>query len=134
CARLFVVLIVGVTFVLSLFPRAVFDLGLWSFSGFTGLFPLVFASIYWKRLTAAGAIASVIVAGGSWFYLFQKSEFGKNAKFVFPESPIEMGPVVIPPMLSVTTIFVLSAITLVAVSWATKPPKEKTLRQFDLTG
>ena len=130
CARFFVILIVVVTFVLSLFPRAVFDLGLWSFSGFTGLFPLVFAAVYWKRLTKAGAIASVFVAGLSWAVLFSRSEFGANAKYTFPEAPFSLGPLTIPPMLSVTTIFVLAAITLVAVSLVTAPPDKKTLAKF----
>jgi len=39
-ARVFIVGVVSLTFALSLvLPRAVFELGLWSFSGFTGLFP-----------------------------------------------------------------------------------------------
>lgn len=129
-ARFFVLMIVVVTFVLSLFPRAVFDLGLWSFSGFTGLFPLVFASIYWKRLTAPGAIASVLVTGVTWFVLFQRSDFGANAKYTFPEAPISLGPVVIPPMLAVVTIFAFSALALVLVSLATKPPKNETIKRF----
>ena len=130
CARFFVLVVVVVTFVLSLFPRAVFDLGLWSFSGFTGLIPLVFASIYWKRLTAWGAIASVLVTGVTWFVLFQRSEFGANAKYVFPEAPISLGPIVIPQMLSVVTIFAASTLALVVVSCLTRPPKQETLNKF----
>ena len=38
-----------------------FTLGVWCFSGFASLFPLVFAAIYWRRVTKAGAIASVVV-------------------------------------------------------------------------
>ena len=130
CARCFVLLIVVLTFVLSLYPRAVFDLGLWSFSGFTGLFPLVFASIYWRGLTKAGAIASVVVAGGTWLTLFYRSEFGANAKYVFPESAIELGPIVIPQMLSVATIFAASAITLIAVSLCTPKLPDETIEKF----
>ena len=130
CARSFVLLIVVLTFVLSLYPRAVFDLGLWSFSGFTGLFPLVFAAIYWRRLTKAGAIASVVVAGGTWFTLFYQSEFGANARYVFPEEAIELGPLVIPPMLAVATIFASSAVTLVGVSACTPKLPEETIEKF----
>ncbi len=130
CARLFVVAIVALTFVLSLYPRAVFDLGLWSFSGFTGLFPLVFASIYWRRLTAAGAVASVFVAGSTWLVLFWRSDFGANAGYVFPEAPIELGPLVIPQMLSVVAIFCAAAVTLIAVSLLTSAPPESTLSRF----
>lgn len=131
CARFFVLLIVTITFVLSLAPpRAVFDLGLWSFSGFTGLFPLVFAAVYWRKLTAPGAIASVLVTGLTWFLLFRESDFGKNARYTFPEEAISLGPLVIPPMLSVVTIFAASAVTLVVVSLITKPPREEIIERF----
>ena len=70
-ARYFVVGVVVLTYLLSLLlPGSVFTLGLWSFSGFTGLVPLVFAAIYWRRLTAAGAIASVATTVGCWTVLF----------------------------------------------------------------
>ena len=56
-----VVLIVAITYVLSLYPPPhLFDLGVWCFTGFSGLFPLVFASLYWRRVTRAGAFASLI--------------------------------------------------------------------------
>jgi SSS family solute:Na+ symporter len=134
-ARFFVFLVVVVTFSLSLFPRAVFDLGLWSFSGFTGLFPLVFAAIYWRRLTATGAIASVLVTGATWLVLFWRSGFGKNVQYTFPEQAISLGPVVIPQMLAVVAIFVASAVTLVVVSLLTRPPRRETVdRFFDQVG
>ena len=129
-ARFFVLLIVVVTFVLSLFPRAVFDLGLWSFSGFSGLFPLVFASVYWRKLTASGAIASVLVTGLVWFVLFYRSDFGGNARYTFPEQALTLGPIVIPPMLAVVTICAASTLTLVVVSLVTKPPKPEVVRRF----
>ena len=62
-ARLFIIGIVLVTYLLSLAePRRVFQMGVWCFSGFSSLFPLVFAAVYWRRLTAAGAFAGVIAA------------------------------------------------------------------------
>ncbi len=134
-ARLFVLLIVVMTYVLSLAPpRAVFDLGIWSFSGFTGLFPLVFASLYWRRLTAAGAIASVLVTGITWFVLFQQSHFGAIKTYAFPEQTVVLGPISIPPMLAVVTIFAASSLALVVVSLVTKPPAEATLRRFFADG
>jgi solute:Na+ symporter, SSS family len=89
-ARLFVVAMVLVTYVLSLFPRAVFDLGIWSFSGFTGLVPLVLAAIYWRRLTAPGAVASVLATAGTWLALFWRADWGMNKLYAFPESPIRL--------------------------------------------
>jgi SSS family solute:Na+ symporter len=130
-ARLFIVGIVIVTYVLSLFPRAVFDLGLWSFSGFTGLFPLVCAAIYWRRLTAAGAISSVLVTFVLWGVLFYRSGFGQNARYAFPESPLVLTPqLVVPPMLPVVTILAASTLTLVGVSLLTRPPSAATLAKF----
>ena len=129
--RIFVVSIVVVTFILSLLlPRAVFDLGIWSFSGFTGLFPLVFAAIYWQRLTAAGAISSVIVTAVSWIVLFWRSDFGANKRYAFPEGPISLGVVDIPPMLPVVSILLLSTAVLVGVSLITTPPNQKVIDRF----
>ena len=54
--RVFIVAIVAVTYLLSLFPPPhVFDLAVWCFSGFASLFPLVVAAVYWRRATAAPA-------------------------------------------------------------------------------
>ena len=131
--RGFVVSIVSLTFVLSLvLPRSIFELGIWSFSGFTGLFPIVFAAIYWRRLTAAGAIASTLVTFASWLFLFSRSEFGANKGYSFPEKDGLMSAVagVYPPMLPVVSIFLLSAATLIVVSLWTKPPSEPTLAKF----
>lgn len=130
-ARFFVVGVVAATYVLSLIlPRAVFDLGLWSFSGFTGLFPLVFAAIYWRRLTATGAISSVVAVLVSWTILFWRSGFGSNPRYSFPESPIDLGAATLPPLHPVVTILVVSALTILVVSLMTKPPGEKTLGKF----
>ncbi len=131
-ARGFVVGVVVLTYVLSLLlPRAVFDLGLWSFSGFAGLFPLVLAAIYWQRLTAPGAIAGVLTTLVCWSVLFYRSDFGANARYAFPESPWRLvGGLAVPPMLPVVAILLASTVALVAVSLATRPPGEKTLAKF----
>ncbi|MEO0531417.1 MAG: sodium:solute symporter family protein, partial [Planctomycetota bacterium] len=70
-ARGFIIGIVVVTYLLSLLkPPSVFALGVWCFSGFSALFPLVLASLYWRGLTKAGAYACVFAAIGVWGYLF----------------------------------------------------------------
>lgn len=126
-ARGFIVLIVAITYVLSLLGiRSVFTLGVWCFSGFASLFPLVFAALYWRRLTAAGAIACVLTAIGTWSYLFYLSNFGANRSFTVDfgsgEDAIETMPVL--------WIFLASTIAMVVVSLVTKPPSEKTLSRF----
>lgn len=131
-ARGFVIAVVLATYLMSLIlPLSVFDLGLWSFAGFTGLFPLVFAAIYWKRLTAAGAIASTIATFTVWGILFYRSDFGGNPRYAFPESPFPSAEMtIIPPLHPVVTVFVVSTIALVVVSLVTKPPKQETLAKF----
>ena len=131
-ARMFVIAVVVATYLLSLIlPRSVFDLGLWSFAGFTGLFPLVFAAIYWRRLTAWGAIASTLSTFVVWGVLFYRSDFGGNPRYSFPESPLPSAEMtLVPPLHPVVTVFVVSAIVLVVVSLVTKPPRQETLAKF----
>ena len=131
-ARGFVIAVVLATYILSLvLPRSVFDLGLWSFAGFTGLFPIVFAAIYWRRLTAAGAITSAVAAFATWGYLFYRSDFGGNPVYSFPESPIKFGDfTIIPPMHPVATVFVVASVVIVVVSLMTSPPSDEKLKKF----
>ena len=118
-ARCFIVGIVAVAYALSLAnPRSVFTLGIWCFSGFAGLFPLVCASIYWRRVTLAGAYASILVTGVVWFLLFRASGYGANSGFLF------LG------MMPVATMFACSLAALVGVSLLTAAPSEKTLRKY----
>jgi len=118
-ARLFIVAIVALTYLFSLFePRRVFTMGVWCFSGFSALFPLVLAALYWRRLTLAGAYASVVAVIISWTLLFRDSQFGKDANYDF------LG------MMPVATMITCSAVALVVVSLLTKPPSEATLRKF----
>ncbi len=117
--RGFIVLVVAVTYLLSLAePRTVFSLGIWCFSGFASLFPLVFASLYWKRATRHGAIASIVVTAVAWLALFRESGYGADRGFLF------LG------MMPVATMFFCSLIALVVVSLATTAPSERTVRKF----
>ena len=62
-----VVAIVATAYLLSRnAPPTIYQLGVWCFSGFAGLFPLVFAALYWRRVTTAGAIASIVATLASW--------------------------------------------------------------------
>jgi len=118
-ARGFVVAVVVITYLLSLLePRAVFDLGIWCFSGFSALVPLVVAAIYWKRLTATGACASVIATAATWVYFFIQSDFAKNPKYSF------FG------MLPGVGMIGASALAMILVSLVTRPPSDQTLDRF----
>ncbi len=118
-ARSFIVVIVAITYGFSLLePRRVFTLGVWCFSGFAALSPLVFAAVYWKRLTKMGAYACVIAAISSWIYLFKESGYAAKSGYSF------LG------VMPVTSMIACSTLALVVVSLITKPPSEKTLARF----
>jgi len=130
-ARVFVIAIVFLTFLLSLIlPRSVFELGIWSFIGFTGLFPIVVAAVYWRRVTAWGAIAAVLITAGLWIVLFSRSEFGKNKGYTFPEEPLSLGLFEIPVMNPIATVTFASAVTLIVVSLLTPRPSAAVLQRF----
>jgi solute:Na+ symporter, SSS family len=117
--RSFVVAVVLVTYLFSLFePRSVFTLGVWCFSGFAGLSPLVFGALYWRRVTKVGAMASVLATGAVWLLLFWDSDWGANRTYLFLD------------MMPVATIVAASALSLIGVSLVTRPPNEETLERF----
>lgn len=62
---------VAVLFALSLVVnRSIFGLGIWSFSGFAALFPILVASVYWRRTTAVALLASIGTVVVTWIYFF----------------------------------------------------------------
>ena len=82
-ARGFISSIVIITYLFTLAePRSVFTLGIWCFSGYASLFPIVFATIYWKRVTKAGAYAAVIATAVCWFLLFKASGYGADGSYL----------------------------------------------------
>ena len=118
-ARGFISFIVLVTFLFSLAePRSVFTLGIWCFSGYASLFPLVFAAIYWRRATKIGAYAAVLATAACWLILFRNSGYGDNGSYT------------VAGMMPVVAMFAICAITLVVVSLVTKAPSEETLQKF----
>ncbi len=126
-ARLFIIAIVAITYFLSLFDnKTVFTLGVWCFSGFSSLFPLIFAALYWKRLTKAGAYACVIAAAGTWIYLFAQSDFAVNRSYTID---LTIGGEIY-ELMPVTGMILASTVAMIVVSLLTKPPSEATLAKF----
>ena len=71
--RLFVGGIFAVTLALALtVDRSLFKLGIWSFTGFAALTPVIVAALYWKRSTRAGALAAILTTAALWIYFFGK--------------------------------------------------------------
>ena len=123
--RLFIVFIVAVVYGLSLLPQPhIFDLGVWCFSGFASLFPLVFAALYWRRVTRAGAIASVLVMAVAWFWFFYQGLIGPLARGE------EVGEYLVLGLMPVTFIFLASGLTLWIVSLLTTPPPKEHVQRF----
>ncbi|MEE8469377.1 MAG: sodium:solute symporter family protein, partial [Planctomycetota bacterium] len=121
--RGFIVAIVTITYLLTFFPPPhIFDLAVWCFSGFASLFPLVFASLYWRRVTRAGALASVLAMAGTWFWLFYVGLIARPAD--------QAGDFLVLGMMPVAVIFVASAATLVVVSLMTTPPPKEVVDRY----
>jgi len=125
-ARGFILLVVGVTYGLAVYLKDsahVFDLGVWCFSGFASLFPIVFAAVYWRRVTKAGAISSLLAAAAVWFVLFRQDILAK-APGAGEDEMLIFG------LMPVAIIFAVSLVTLVVVSLLTRPPAATTVDRF----
>lgn len=123
--RGFVIFIVGLTYALSLIklPVNVFNLGVWCFSGFGGLFPIVFAAVYWKRVTTAGTMAALLAAAAVWGSLLYYD-------LAIYKKEHAHGDMLIGGMMPVAAIFATCLVTLVVVSLATQPPQRATIDKF----
>ncbi|MDA0284579.1 MAG: sodium:solute symporter family protein [Planctomycetota bacterium] len=118
-ARSFVVAVVAVCYLLSLVvPGGVFNLGVWCFAGFSALFPLVAAALYWRRLTSAGVYAGILTTAVLWCFEFWKSGYGVDKHYEF----LGIHPVV--------SLVAGSTIAMIAVSLVTRPPSDETLQKF----
>lgn len=126
-ARGFIVAIVAVTYSFSMFePPSVFAMGVWCFTGFASLFPLVLAAIYWRRLTAAGAYASVLAMAAVWIYLFWQSDFGQDRAYTVLITIFGQQYETMPVLWT----FLAAAIPLVVVSLVTRPPSDAALHKY----
>jgi len=118
-ARAFIVAIVVLTYILSLvlYKKNVFDLAIWSFSGFAALTPLVIAALYWKRATKTGAFACVIAVFISWLSFFAMAGFGGEYFLVGGIVPA-------------AAMWFIGAAAMIIGSLMSQPPGEKTLAKF----
>ena len=124
--RGFIVAIVAITYALAMWLKdsaQVFDLGVWCFSGFAGLFPVVVAAVYWRRATTAGVIASILATAGSWCVLFYRD-------MVAEKPPGMEDELLIFGMMPVAILVAISAVTLVIGSLVTSPPAKEIVDRF----
>jgi SSS family solute:Na+ symporter len=120
-ARWFVIGVVAVAYFASLAlmeTASVFGLGIWCFTGFTALFPIVFAALYWKRVTAVGVYACMAVTTGLWIFWFSQSGYGADKHFLV------LG------MMPIAPLTLASAAALVVGSLCSKPPEARLVNRF----
>jgi len=117
--RLFVVAILAITFAIALSTdRSIFKMGIWAFSGFSALTPVVLAALYWRRSTRAGALASVSVTSLLWLYFLSRA--WENPAY----TPFGWG------VQPVVVLLAASALALVGVSLVTRAPQADRLARF----
>lgn len=117
--RLFVIAILLVTYLLSLVSSpSIFKLGVWSFTGFAGLFPIVLAALFWRRSTKHGVLAAIASVAGLWVWFF-------NAGWSVSGYTVG-GSGVIPA----AVILVVSGCVLAGVSLLTSPPARPVIERF----
>lgn len=132
-SRGFVVVVVVACYLIYLMTAAnapsVFALGIWCFSGFAALFPVVFAALYWTRLTKAGAYAGILAAAASWVELLRRAWVdpeaglsGYTPRLSVGQQTIELMPVVI--------MFAAALAATVLVSLVTRRPSQQTIDKF----
>jgi len=117
--RLFVSLILAITFGLSLVTaRSIFKLGIWTFTGFASLFPIVVAALFWKRSTRQGAIASVVTVAVLWTWFFLRA--GNDPDYSVGGTGL----------MPVAVTLAASTAALCIVSLMTRPPDQAVLDRF----
>ena len=123
-SRTFIVVIVAVSYFMALYLQgsSVFSLGVWCFSGFAALFPLVFAAVYWKRASFGGAVGCILATVVTWFYFFYQD--------IFLEAGKGHGEYLVADVMPVTFVFLASVAGMVLGSLLTEPPSKETLKKF----
>jgi SSS family solute:Na+ symporter len=123
--RIFVVIVVAACYIIGLVSnKSVFKIGVWCFSGFSSLVPIVVAALYWKRSNRQGVIASAISVAVLWL---------GGLAFVFSDTLTEQvlgGKFLIAGLHPVTALIFVSTVVLIAVTLMTPPPDEGLVEKF----
>jgi SSS family solute:Na+ symporter len=117
--RIFVAGFVLLGYLLSLVTnRSIFRLGIWCFTGFASLFPLIIAALFWKRSNKYGAFASIFSVIAMWLFFFLRS--GNDQNYTLG------GTGIMPVVLMIT----VSSLMLIVVSLLTPVLSEDRIRKF----
>ncbi|MCI0614109.1 sodium:solute symporter family protein [bacterium] len=117
--RIFVATFVLLAYLLSLVTnRSIFRLGIWCFTGFASLFPLIIAALFWKRSNKYGAFASIFSVIALWLFFFLKS--GNDQNYTLGGTGI----------MPVVLMIAVSSLVLIVVSLLTPALSEDRIRKF----
>lgn len=117
--RFFVIAILFISYILSLVSnRSIFRLGVWAFTGFAALLPVVVAGLYWRRSTKSGAFASIITVVVLWIYFFLHA--GASDTYTVAGTGI----------MPVAVILAASTFAMIVVSLLTKAPDQRIISKF----
>jgi SSS family solute:Na+ symporter len=117
--RVFTVVILIATYLLSLVTdRSIFKLGVWCFTGFAALFPVVVAAVFWKRSTKWGAFAATATVAVMWTAFLIRG--WKSADYTIAGTGV----------MPVAVILLASTAAMVVGSLLTRPPAQETLVKF----
>jgi SSS family solute:Na+ symporter len=143
-ARSFVVALLGIVFVAAQFSdqRTIFGTGIWCFSAFSALFPILLAALFWKRSTKYGIYASALSVAILIPLFYCLANYGQNEKYTVTSVAdvmqhlqnlfttghnLELSE---KGVLPVAVILPISAVLLVVVSLVTRRPSSVALAQF----
>ena len=117
--RLFVALILAFCFLISRFTdRSIFSLGIWSFTGYSALLPVLLAALFWRRSTRWGALAAILVTAVLWTGFFWTG---------WRVPGYSIGGTGLLPLV---VILAASSCAMILVSLLSSPPDEAALRPF----
>jgi solute:Na+ symporter, SSS family len=117
--RIFAATFVALGYLLSLVTnRSIFRLGIWCFTGFASLFPLIIAALFWKRSNKYGAFAAIFSVIALWLFFFIKA--GNDQNYTLG------GTGIMPVVLMIT----VSSLVLIIVSLVTPAPSEDCIMKF----
>ena len=117
--RFFIMAVLCIAYLISLVATpSIFKLAVWCFTGFSGLFPIVVAALFWQRSTKHGVFAAILSVILLWLYFFlrhwQTPGYTVGGSGIMP----------------VAVIMLVSSATLIIISLLTKPPTSQTLEKF----
>lgn len=147
-ARSFVVALLAAVFVAAQYAdqRTIFGTGIWCFSAFSSLFPILLAALFWRRSTKWGVLASALTVAVLVPLFYCLADYGQQEKYTvtgwaelsrhlhnlfaagrnreFSDAGV----------LPVAVILPAAALALVVVSLVTRRPTPATLECFFPTG